>query len=336
MPTNCPDNDYWRWAPEMDLVSSDHYLEAADPMSHVGLAMDADLTRSLGQGRPWLLMEHSTSAVSWQPHNIAKDPGQERRNALAHVARGADGVLAFQWRASRRGAEKFHSAMLPFAGEDTRVFREVCSLGQDLARLAPTVGSRVQASVALVWDWESFWAQDLPWRPSVLMRHRDQVRAVYQWLWERGTTTDLVHPEADLSAYDVVIAPAAYLLSPAGGANLSDFVERGGRLAVLPFSGVVDLSEGLLHTPEPGRQQLRFGGGQHPIDMVVSDRTAVDHPLQRGAAGDQPVANALAQFGSRATAEGHRQDLPQRDALADEPGDHAGDGVRLAGAGAGL
>ena len=99
---------------------------------------------------------------------------------------------------------------------------------------------------------------------------------------------------------------------------------------------VVDLSEGLLHTPEPGRQQLRFGGGQHPIDMVVSDRTAVDHPLQRGAAGDQPVANALTQFGGRATAEGHRQDLPQRDALADEPGDHAGDGVRLAGAGAGL
>ena len=102
--------------------------------------MAADLTRSLAGGAPWLLMEHSTSAVNWQPRNLAKRPGEMRRNSLAHVARGADSVLFFQWRASRRGAEKFHSAMLPHGGTDTRVWREVVGLGADLAALAPLRG----------------------------------------------------------------------------------------------------------------------------------------------------------------------------------------------------
>ncbi|MET7367302.1 beta-galactosidase, partial [Streptomyces sp. NPDC005566] len=30
--------------------------------------------------------------------------------------RGADGIMFFQWRQSRAGAEKWHSAMLPHGG----------------------------------------------------------------------------------------------------------------------------------------------------------------------------------------------------------------------------
>ena len=54
------------------------------------LAFSGDLTRGLAGGAPWLLMEHSTSAVNWQPVNRAKAPGQTVRDSLAHVARGAD------------------------------------------------------------------------------------------------------------------------------------------------------------------------------------------------------------------------------------------------------
>ena len=44
-------------------------------------------------------MEHSTSAVNWQPVNPAKLPGGTLRDSLAHVARGADTLGFFQWRA---------------------------------------------------------------------------------------------------------------------------------------------------------------------------------------------------------------------------------------------
>src|SRR5262249_1761352 len=104
MATNCKNVDYWRWAADGDLVPNDHDPRAEEPDNHVDLAMAADLTRSLAGGQPWLLMEHSTSAVNWQPRNIAKGPGEMRRNSLTHVARGADGVLFFQWRAAAFGA----------------------------------------------------------------------------------------------------------------------------------------------------------------------------------------------------------------------------------------
>ncbi|MFE7407262.1 beta-galactosidase [Isoptericola sp. NPDC057559] len=240
MATACPATDLWAWAREVDVVSDDHYLTAADPRGHVGLAMAADLTRSVAGGKPWLLLEHSSSAVNWQPRNVAKRPGEERRNALSHLGRGADGILFFQWRASRSGAEKFHSAMLPHAGTGSRVFREVCELGAELGRLGEVQGSRVRADVALLWDYESHWAQDLEWRPSVDASHRERTEAFYDRLWRDGLTVDMAHPEQDLSGYRLVVAPASYLLTADAAANLTRYVEGGGTLLVSFFSAVVD------------------------------------------------------------------------------------------------
>lgn len=232
--------DLWRWAREMDVVADDHYLWSPDPDAHVGLALSADLTRSVAGGEPWILMEHSTSAVNWQGHNIAKRPGEMHRNALTHLGRGADAIMFFQWRASRSGAEKFHSAMLPHAGTDSRVFREVVDLGAKLGRLAEVRGSKVRADVAVLYDWESLWAQDLEWRPSDVLGFRERVRAYYERLWLDGVTVDFAHPEDDLSGYRLVVAPASYLVTQAAGKNLSDYVAGGGTLLVSCFAGVVD------------------------------------------------------------------------------------------------
>ncbi len=232
--------DMWAWANDVDIISDDHYLWAADPEGEIGLAIAADLSRSVGGGKPWILMEHSTSAVNWQPRNIAKRPGEMARNSLAHLARGADGILFFQWRASRSGAEKFHSAMIPHAGTSSRIFREVVDLGRALARLGDLRGSRVQADVAILWDFESFWAQDLEWRPSVDVSHQQQVRAYYERLWRDGITVDFALPGQDLSAYKLVVAPAQYMLSATDADNLTRYVESGGTLLVSFFSAIVD------------------------------------------------------------------------------------------------
>ena len=141
--------DYWRWAPELDIVSNDHYLQSTDPESQIDLALSGDLVRSMAGG-PWLLMEHSTGAVNWQPVNRAKQPGEMRRNALAHVAHGADGVAYFQWRAAKAGAEQWHSAMLPHAGTDSQIWRDVVQLGADLRTLGEVRGSTATAQVAAV------------------------------------------------------------------------------------------------------------------------------------------------------------------------------------------
>jgi beta-galactosidase len=251
--------DYWAWAPELDLVSNDHYLLGEDPLAHVDLALAGDLSRSLAGGAPWLLMEHSTSAVNWQARNLAKRPGQLRRNSLAHVARGADGVLFFQWRQSRAGAEKFHSGMVPHAGTGTRIWREVVELGGELERVAEVKGSRVDAEVALLWDWEAWWAAELDAHPSTDLSYLELVRDHHTALWRLGVTADLAQPGTDLERYRLVLAPSLYLLSDAAAANLRGFVEGGGSLLVQFFSGIVDQHDHVRPGGYPGALRELLG-----------------------------------------------------------------------------
>ena len=252
MATSCKHIDYWRWAGEVDVVANDHYLIAEDPRSQVDLAMAADLSRSLAGGKPWLLMEHSTSAVNWQPRNVAKVPGQLRRNSLSHVARGADGAMFFQWRASRIGAEKFHSAMVPQAGTNSRTWREVCALGTELGALDAIRGSSVTADVAVVWDWESWWAVELEFRPSIDVSYRDRMRAFYEALWDAGVTVDFIPADGAYTHYAAVVIPSLYMISEAAAASLRRYVENGGTVVVSFFSGIVDAFDRVYEGPFPG------------------------------------------------------------------------------------
>ncbi|MHB1490249.1 beta-galactosidase [mine drainage metagenome] len=232
--------DYWSWAAEMDVVANDHYLDhrLSDPVAELSFA--ADLSRGLAGGAPWLLMEQSTGAVNWQPYNIAKAPGQMTRNSLTHVARGADGVSFFQWRASQQGSEKFHSALVPHAGTDTATWREVVELGATLDRLGEVAGTTVVADVAVVFSWESWWAGDGDARPSHGVEYLDQVHAAYRALHGLGITTDIVSPDADLSRYRLVVAPCLYMVSDDQAAAIDTFVAAGGHALITFFSGIVD------------------------------------------------------------------------------------------------
>ena len=248
----CKGLNQWVWAAEVDVVSNGHYTVAEAPDNHIGLSLAADLTRGVAGGRPWLLLEHSTSAVNWQQRNIAKRPGEMARNSLAHFARGADGLLFFQWRASRFGQEKFHSAMLPHGGTDTRIWREVVDLGATLAALGEVHGTEVAADAAVVWDWESWWALELDWRPSADVRYVDQVSRWYEQLWRSHLTVDFVPPEADLSRYPLVVVPSLYLTTEAAAKNLRGYVEAGGTVVVSFFSGIVDEHDAVVPGSLPG------------------------------------------------------------------------------------
>lgn len=250
--SQCDSIDYWAWGREVDLVTNDHYLITDGRRTHVNLAMAADLTRSVAGGAPWLLLEHSTSGVNWQPRNPAKRPGEMARNSLAHVARGSEGAMFFQWRQSRRGAEKFHSSMVPHGGTDTRIWREVVELGAGLGALEELRGSRTVPDVAMLWDWQSWWAQKLEWRPHEAHDARERADSFYETLYDRHLTVDFAHPEADLSAYPLVVVPALYLMTEAAGRNLREYVENGGTLVVSYFSGIVDEHDAVHPGAYPG------------------------------------------------------------------------------------
>lgn len=108
--------DPWAWRREVDVVAVDHYLSCTGPDGHADIAFAADRARSWAGGRPWLLMEQATRLVYAGSRALSRPPGRMLRDSLGYLARGSDSVLFFQWRASRAGAEMWHSAMLPHAG----------------------------------------------------------------------------------------------------------------------------------------------------------------------------------------------------------------------------
>ncbi|MGH8918205.1 MAG: beta-galactosidase, partial [Actinomycetes bacterium] len=294
------EQDYFRWAPDMDVISQDHYLDHRLPHPRAEQAFTDDLTRGVAGGAPWLLMESATSAVNWQPVNVAKRPGELLLDSLRHVARGADGVGFFQWRASRAGGEKFHSALVPHAGRDSARFREVVALGAALGRLGEVAGSRVQADVAVLFDWEAWWAADQQSHPTGELHYTDAPQRWHRALTELGATADVVHPSAHLTGYRLVIVPTLYSCTDESAANVAAFTAAGGHVLVTYFSGIVDEADHIRLGGYPGAFRELLGVRSEEFVPLLPGRTVT---LDDGSVSDMwtelltaPDAEVLASY----------------------------------------
>lgn len=283
--------DYARWAPHLDVISDDAYPDPNDPESFRAAAFQRDLVRSLKPDVPWILMEQATNALNWRPTNAPKAPGQMAALSAQAVGRGADGILFFQWRQSRAGAEKFHSAMLPHAGTGTRTWREVVGLGADLAALPPLPSGGRDARVALVFDWENWWAVEASDHPQNQLDYLAVIQRWYRALHRRHVQVDVVSPGRVGEGYDLAIAPLLYLLRDADAAELTRFVERGGHLVTGPFSDVVDEID-----------RFRLGGFQtqlgEALGVHVEDFGALVAPGAPAGEPGERAASFAGAFGS--------------------------------------
>ncbi len=273
--------DFFAWAPQQDVISHDSYPDPLQPDTLADAAFNYDLMRSLGGGRPWILMEQAPSAVNWRRHNGPKPPGVMRLWSYQAVARGADAVMFFQWRASAGGAEKFHSALVPHGGTDTRTWREARALGRELRELGELRGTRVSAEVAILLDWSSWWALEQESHPSANLSLADQLRAHYRPLWEHNIAADVLHPEAELARYKLVLVPNLYLVTERAAASLTRYVSGGGHLLMSFFSGIADENDRVLlgGYPAPFRGMLGLRIGEFwplsaPVEATFSSDRA--------------------------------------------------------------
>jgi beta-galactosidase len=160
---------------------------------------------------------------------------------------------------------------VPHAGPDSARFREVVALGAALKAIGEVAGQPVAADVALLWDWNAWWACDLDSHPSGALRYEDAPNRWHKALTDLGATVDVVHPSADLSGYELVIVPTLYLCSDAVGPALHAVVERGGHVLVTYFSGIVD-----------ERDHVRLGGYPGAFRELLGVRSEEFAPLQAG------------------------------------------------------
>ncbi|WP_339309117.1 beta-galactosidase [Paenibacillus sp. FSL k6-2145] len=264
--------DYFKWAKYMDIVSWDSYPGLATPVSFT--AMAHDLMRGLKDGQPFMLMEQTPSQQNWQPYNSLKRPGVMRLWSYQSVAHGADTIMFFQLRRSIGACEKYHGAVIEHAGhENTRVFREVAELGKELQILGDTtLDASVESKVAIVFDWDNWWAIEKSSGPTVALNYVDQIHKYYAAFFRRNIQVDIISVDTDMSKYDIVLAPVLYMVKPGFAVKLEKFVEAGGTFLTTFFSGIVNENDLVTTGGYPGELRKLLGIWVEEIDALLPEQ----------------------------------------------------------------
>lgn len=232
--------DYFKWAEHMDVVSWDNYPQYGASPSVI--SMRHDLMRSLKSGQPFMLMEQSPNQQNWAPYNTVKRPMELRLQSYQTIAHGGDSIMYFQMRQSIGACEKYHGALISHSNStDTRIFKECAQIGNELKSLGDSIlDSEINAKVAIIFDWDNWWAIEFSSGPSIDLEYIPQIEKYYNAFYKRNIAVDFVRPTDDLSKYSVVVAPVLYMLKDGASENIKNFVKNGGTFITTFFSGYVD------------------------------------------------------------------------------------------------
>ncbi len=240
--------DYSKLQKTLDVISWDNYPVWHSKENEFDVATDTamyhSLFNSLKKDRPFMLMESSPSATNWQPVSRLRRPGMHLLASMQAVAHGSDTVQYFQWRKSRGQSEQFHGAVVGHDNtDDTRVFREVSSVGANLKKIEEITGTLTRNEAAILLDYDSFWAL------RIAQAYRNKAKAKgfadvmlrnFSALWNMNVGCDFVFEYEDFSKYKVIIAPMLFMMKKGLKEKLEAFVENGGIFVSTFISGVVD------------------------------------------------------------------------------------------------
>jgi len=227
-----PDFDHYRAAQCLDFVSWDNYPTGGVELSDLSddekrrwartghpdlIAINHDLYRGLLNGLPFWIMEQQCGQINWGNTNPLPAYGAVALWTAQAWAHGANVVSYFRWRASTMAQELMHSGLLRHDETLDRGGEEVTAL--DLAHLP---NDPISTPVVLLHDYESLWAHDLQphnepasyWRQFLLF---------YSALRSLGIDVDIRHPDSDLSAYRLIVAPALQVMPASRAAHLAGY-----------------------------------------------------------------------------------------------------------------
>ena len=273
--------DYNEFADVIDIASWDSYPrwhteQQCRTAAHT--AFQHDFYRSMKQ-KPFLLMESAPGLVNWHPVNKLKRPGMDKLQAMQAVAHGADSVQYFQFRKSRGSVEKFHGAIVDHVGtEHTRIFKTVQEIGATLQKINELAGSHTHSRVALVYDWDCWWALDDAQCLKNPKRYPETCMDYHNYFWNRGISVDIISKTADFHKYDLVILPMMYLISQQTMDKIDLYVREGGVVYATYTLGMVNETDLCYLGGFPGgKLKDIFGIWNEEVDALYdADRVQVE------------------------------------------------------------
>lgn len=225
-----PSINYRDLCADLDFASWDNYPVFGPPQILYNSACAADLVRGFKQKNFWV-MEQTAGPGGWGAFGRNPWPGEIRLIAYQQLAHGCDGMLWFRWRTCTAGREQYWHGLLGHDGVPLRRYREAAQTAQEFHKLWPEVeGTTVRAPVAILYDYDSIFAQESQPGFENNAYIQEHLRRYYDALFRAGVNVDIVAPPADLSRYALVIAPQLYVLPDATAHRLNEYVQNGGVL----------------------------------------------------------------------------------------------------------
>lgn len=236
------------------LVGHDNYPHGAAGPHDV--ALRHQLARAASQGAdPWVT-EQQPGPINWTATNPPVPPGTVRLWVWQAALHGVDTLLFFRWRAGRYGQEQYHSGLLRHDASPDNGLAEATAVAAELTAAGEL--QRSKADVAVLFSYEDAWALDLDPHAAGLS-HRALVGAAFEAARRCRQTVDVVAPEADLTGYRTVLAPALHLATPARLARLRAALDAGVLVVLGPRSLVKDDDGAWVDEPLPAGLAARLG-----------------------------------------------------------------------------
>ena len=276
--------DYFRMSKTLDYVSWDNYINFQWGIAeNACVSRDHALLRSY-KHQPFWVMEQQAGAIGWTQLGSVPQPGQLRLWTWSSVANGADTVVFFRWRSCLFGTEEYWNGILGHDGKPNRRYYEFCKVGAEMKKLSRIYGKLApKAKVAIIKSFDSEWSHKIHRHVENFSYDRlllDYYRAFY----ELGLSVEFAAPEEDLSAFDLVLAPALIMVSGEQKQNLEDYVTKGGSLLLSWRSGIKSMDNTMLPLTIPGVFADMAGITVEDYDPQYRKQTAVSGVFGEGCA----------------------------------------------------
>jgi len=197
------------------------------------LGLGCDATRNAAGGKDFWQSELSAGVNG----GVLKNNGRISDNtfdkfSFESIRHGAKGLLYWQYRKERIGAEMGGFAMTDYDGGPTNLSKKAGEIGKFLAQYGEILekGTTASAQVALVFSIRSYLAD---WAANDMKGNKyaiDSMTGYYRMFWEENIPVDVLHESypGDLSRYKLIILPTATAIDPAFAQKLRSYIEKGG------------------------------------------------------------------------------------------------------------
>ncbi len=274
---------------DLDFVAADNYpgftamyangsdsgTDAPAEMVAPMISFSHDFSRSVKDGKPFLIMEEQSGKAGQPIFSPQPEPGQLRLWSYQAVAHGAMGINYFRWDTANFGAEEYWHGLLRHDRSHSPGFEEIAQTVAELKSLGrDALMARCDAALALCYDNDSAWALAIqPGQPK--LKYAGEMVPWYGAMAATHAGVDIVDATHDLSRYKVVCAPVMYIVSAAQADRIRAYVEGGGTFIAGFRLGAKDEHSRMVATPLPGLLRDVMGVELVDYEPIYSEKQSV-------------------------------------------------------------